>query len=906
MRTPSQGSSPFARARAAILDFELPAFFAAYGVAYILWILGTGAADEVRSLVANLGYVPLGLLSAALTWQISRLPDLPRRERSAWRLMTSACLLSAASDIVWTIEANVLGRDPSAGVANLGYLLFYPALLASLMLLPGAMRTTREWLRFSLDAATVVVGGAMAIWHFVITPALATGAATRLGFVLALAYPLGDLLLLLGIAAVLLRCPRGPRQRPLLLLAGSFTAMLIADVVWAGRAMSGTVSADAVQDAVYIIGYVLFAIAATAERGRLRRDGADGDTGRPVGGLPYISVALGYGLVVIVAWQHTTAPALFPLILGGVCLALLALARQLVAIRENVQLQRERTLLAGELWFKSIVQHGPEAVSVVDRDWTIRYASPAAADLLGARPAQLVGRSVLDLVHPDDAGDTATRLRDTAHDTRRAVLGARWRLRRGDGTYIDTENTCTNLLANEHVHGILLTTRDITDRAALEAQLVHQAFHDQLTGLANRALFYDRLQHALSRRRSDVSTVGILYLDLDDFKTVNDTLGHSAGDALLRAVGERLLSFLRSFDTAARLGGDEFAILIDDIRMHDHATGVAERVRQSLVEPFILDGREVRMSASIGIALAAPDQTAEELLRNADHAMYLAKQRGGGQAVVYEPGMQADAANRLELQQDLRRALERGELSLVYQPIHDLETVSLVGVEALLRWMHPTRGPIPPTVFVPIAEETGLIVAIGRWVLQQACADACIWRARIASTKLRVAVNISGRQIPSTSLVDDVTRALADCGLPPGALSLELTERVLLQYDELAVEVLHQLKSTGVRLAIDDFGTGYSSLTYLQRLPVDIMKIDRGFVARLEHDDDAAGLARTIVALARTMSMQTIAKGIENSRQAELLRQIGCNLGQGFFYGVPMPADELEDYAERWLGLTVS
>ena len=907
MQTP-MGQPSVRRVRTAMSDFAVPAIFAAYGLVYILWILTTDASDELRSLVANLGYLPLGLLSAFITWQISRFRDLPRRQRDAWRLMTAACLLTSTSDIVWTIEENVLGHDPSEGVANIGYLLFYPTLLGSLMLLPDAIRTSREWLKFGLDAATVAVGGAMAIWYFVITPTFAAEATSRFAMAIALSYPIGDLLVVLGIASVLLRCPRGPRQRPLLLLAASFAAMMTADVVWASLSLSGRVQAGNVQDVPYMIQYVLFAIAATDERRRLRRDGGDdtGDTARSVGGLPYVSVGLGYGLMLFVAWQQATPRGLFPLIVGGVCLTLLALARQVVAIRENVRLQRERTLLAGELRFKSMVQHGPEAICIVDTDWTIQYASPAAASLLGMPAPGPIGQCVIDLVHPEDTNDATTRLRDALQDPRRPVHHARWRMRHSDGTYIETENTCTNLMADEFVRGLLLTTRDISDRCTIEAQLVHQAFHDQLTGLANRALFRDRVQHALSRRRSELSTIGVLYVDLDEFKSVNDTLGHTVGDALLGAVAERLLSFLRAFDTAARLGGDEFAVLIDDIRQQDHVTTVAERIRLSFLDPFIIDGREVRSSASIGVALATPHQATDDLLGQADVAMYLAKQRGGAQVALFEPGMQTAALNRLELQGDLRLALDRGELSLAYQPIHDLETQALIGAEALLRWTHPTRGPVPPSVFVPIAEETGLIVAIGRWVLTQACADANTWRQHLTATRLRVSVNLSGRQIPVPGLIDDVKSALADSGLSPRFLVLELTERMLLEHDELCVGVLHQLKSTGVRLAIDDFGTGYSSLTYLQRLPVDVLKIDRGFVARIEDDHDSAAITRTIVALAKTMSLRTIGEGIENPRQAELLRQLGCNFGQGFFYGMPMPADELEAYASRWTALTVA
>ena len=882
----------------------LPAAAAVYGVAYVVWLLATSDLGP-RLLIADLAFLPPTIVALLITWRISEAPGLPARQRLAWRLMTAACGFSVVGEGLWAADGHLLGRDPASGLANVGYLAVYPTVFISLMLLPEAIRSRREWVRFGLDVATVGVSGAMAIWHFVITPAVAAESPGRLTLAISLSYPIGDLLVLLGIAAILLRCPRGPRQRPLRLLAGAFFAMMLADLL-GSLSLTGATRAAGLQDVPYMAACVLFVLAVTSELRRVRRDGG-GDPEyivRPVGGLPYVSIALGYGLMLVVAWQQAAPGGLFPLIVGGVSLTILALARQVLAIRDTIRLQRECALLTADLRFKSVVQQATDLIWITDEDWTIRYVNPAVADLLGHAPSQLAGDSLTALIHPEDVGDAATRLRDALQDSRRIVVNARWRLRHADGSYVETETTCTNLLGDEHVRGMLLTTRDVTERSALEAQLVHQAFHDPLTGLANRALFHDRVRHALSRRRGDLSTLGVLYADLDEFKEINDTLGHAAGDALLRAIAERLLSFLRAFDTAARLGGDEFAILIDDIRRHDDVTSVAERIRRSFQEPFVIDGREVVASASVGIALAAPDDTAEDLLRNADLAMYLAKQRGRAQTAIYEPGMQAAALNRLELQEDLKRALDRGELSVAYQPIHDLETQALVGAEALLRWAHPTRGPVPPMKFVPIAEETGLIVPIGTWVLRQACADAQAWHTRLPDTPLRVSVNLSGRQLPEADLHMHVARALADTGLPPRMLVLELTERMLLQHGDRAIDVMQQLRSTGARLAIDDFGTGYSSLSYLQRLPVDILKIDRVFVTRLEEDSEAAALTRTIVTLARTMSLRTIAEGIETARQAERLREIGCEYGQGYFYGPPMPAAELEAYAGKWTMLT--
>jgi diguanylate cyclase (GGDEF)-like protein/PAS domain S-box-containing protein len=887
------------RARAALSRVWLPAIFGAYGLIYIGWLLLSHSAEGVRSLVANLGYLPLGATSALIALRISRVTGLPARQRWAWRLMMTACLVMTVADIAWSIDENLRGLDPSGSWANVGYLLYYVVLLCGLVLFPQPLPSGRDTLYFALDLGIVMVSGAMAVWHFVILPTLHAPTASAFVQFMAVCYPIGDLLVLLGVTTILLRCPRGPRRRPLEFLAASSAACLIADVIRAHSTLPGAYRAGTMQDVPYMMQYVLFAAALALEERRLRTHAADDDDPRPgpFQSLPHVSLVGGYTLMIVVAWDHR-AGELAPLIVGATLLTVFVVIRQIVVLRDNVRLQRERTLLASDARFKSLVTRSSDIVSIMDADGTMMYVSPSATSTLGYNTSQLLGRPFVELVHPDDLPDATGRLREILVDPRR-VMTARWRIRHCDETWIQTENICTNLLSEANIRGLVVNTRDISGHIALEAQLTHQAFHDPLTGLANRPLFLDRVHHALSRRRGNFDTLGVLFIDLDHFKTVNDSLGHAIGDALLKAAAERLHVCLRAFDTAARLGGDEFAVLVDDTQRHEQVLSVGERIARAFQMPFMIEGREVTISASVGVALPTADQSAEDLLRNADLAMYLAKSRGRRQAAMFDPAMHAAVSSRLELQTDLKHALDRGQLSIVYQPIHALETQALVGAEALLRWSHPTRGSIPPRVFVPIAEETGLIVAIGRWVLQRACLDARDWQLALGRVPLRVSVNLSSRQIVEATLFDDVQGALITSGLTPGMLMLELTESVLVERTDQALAIMNQLRSQGVRLAIDDFGTGYSSLSYLQKLPIDTLKIDQSFVDRLGHDTSAVALTRAIIALGQSLALTTVAEGIEDAHQAEELRKLGCHFGQGFFYGAPMTSKELEAYARR-------
>jgi len=451
------------------------------------------------------------------------------------------------------------------------------------------------------------------------------------------------------------------------------------------------------------------------------------------------------------------------------------------------------------------------------------------------------------------------------------------------------------------VNGIVLNTRDIGERKAFEEQLEHQAFHDRLTELANRALFRDRVEHALERQTRDGRPVSVLFLDLDDFNTINDTLGHALGDQVLKEVAERLTGCLRAADTAARLGGDEFGILLEDGGVGFEAAEVASRIMAALEAPIRLGGRTLSVRASIGIAAARPGEvgapkSGEELMRNADVAMYMAMEAGKGRYQLFEPAMHDTALRRLELKADLQRAIDNGEFVLHYQPVIELETGAIIGLEALIRWNHPERGLVPPLEFIPLAEETGLIVPMGGWVIKEACRQAVLLHDRLPiEPPLHMAVNLSARQLQRQEIVGEIGEILTETGLDPGLLILEITESVMMKDVKLSVQRLTELKEIGVKLAVDDFGTGYSSLNYIQQFPVDILKVDKSFVDTVSTDPRKSALTATIIKLASDLELLPVAEGIERADQLARLLDLHCDLGQGFYFAKPLPMEGVDE-----------
>lgn len=582
--------------------------------------------------------------------------------------------------------------------------------------------------------------------------------------------------------------------------------------------------------------------------------------------------------------ERLSQVVIIQLALGGLIL--------LTAIGMAVLSRREGR---NEEWarFRSLVNHSADLLTVIDARAVVKYQSPSSERLIGRQAADLVGGSYLDLVHPDDVERLRAALVASAEGADRTAL-VEYRVRHRSGSWQQMEATVTDLSADPAVDGMVLNAHDVTERTALEAQLSHQAFRDPLTGLANRALLGDRIDLAVARHARDRHVPAVLLIDLDSFKTINDSLGHSAGDELLVAVARCLETCVRPGDTVARLGGDEFAILIDEGSL-PRAIGIADRILQVLTQPLLVAERQLFVNASIGITLGGDDKDADVLLRDADVAMYVAKGHGKGRYEVFEPDMHDAAVKRQELLGDLQQALELGQFSLAYQPVFDLKTKTMEGWEALLRWEHPTRGPVPPLDFIPLAEETGLIVRIGRWVLREACRQAREWQQRLPEAEgLTVSVNVSARQLKEPTLAQDVRAVLAETGLPPETLMLEITESSMLDLDTVG-DPLQELKAIGVNLALDDFGTGYSSLSYLGRFPVDTIKIDKSFVDGLV-DSPAEGpaLLRAIARLGPTLGLRVVAEGMEQESQLADLVAAGCDAAQGFYFSRPLSPEAVE------------
>ena len=583
---------------------------------------------------------------------------------------------------------------------------------------------------------------------------------------------------------------------------------------------------------------------------------------------------------------HNFAVAAVSLVLAG-----LVLARQFVSVREVLEIDMARR--KSEARFGWLVMNSSDLIISVDSARKIDYVSPSVERVLRAGELQLLGARLTDIAHPEDCA-AVDGLLDRAMRSPGERTSVEWRLRQADGSWLPVETVATSGLLDGDAPGVVLNTRDLRERKALEQKLTFQAFHDPLTRLANRSLFRERVEHALERRQS--GDTAVLFIDLDNFKTINDSLGHAAGDHVLVETAHRLRSALRAEDTAARLGGDEFGVLIEDADVTASAR-VAERIRIALGVPFWLMGQEVYITASIGIATREPGDTATELLRNADVAMYTAKTKGKARFEVFEARMHDAVVARLGLEAELRRAIEHQEFVVYYQPIVKLETGEVIGAEALVRWQHPTRGLVPPLEFIPLAEETGLIVPLGAWILRQACRQLAEWqRLRGGGEPFVMNVNLSSRQLVREAIADEVAAAVDESGIRASWLVLEVTETVLMADPVVAAAALGHIRDLGVRVALDDFGSGYSSLSHLRRFPIDIVKIDKSFVDDVAGDGVESAIARSIINLGRAMQIETVAEGIEADEQAETLRSLGCEYGQGYFFAKPLePSD--------WAGL---
>jgi diguanylate cyclase (GGDEF)-like protein/PAS domain S-box-containing protein len=880
-------------------------------VVLIGMLLGTDlAGPDASGFISNVG-LAVAALSAAVACLV-RARSFAGRMRYGWVLIGLGVLSWALGQSEWlyveTIRSEAVPFPSQADLGYLGMVLLTPA---GLLMLPSAAQTLANRARSVLDGLMVAISLLLIAWIFVVDPLIQDGADNTLSLYVSLTYPLGDTVILTIVVYMLaLQRRRGRDFGRLALVGAGIAAFAVSDIGYAYLRLADTYASGSVTDVGWFAGFSLILLAAAKPDST---PGSAEEATRPGNGqigmlLPYVAVLA--ALVTSVFWFAQTQQGWIFAASARSALLFLIVCRQLLTMAENRYLTRtlearvdERTaeLGASERRFHALVQHSSDVVTVVDPESRVLYQSESALRVFGYPAMKITERRLFDLLDAESSARVAGALRTVA-DRPYATTMLELTLPHLDGRHRQAEMTVTNLLADPSVRGLVLNTRDISERKQLQDQLVHEAYHDALTQLANRALFRERVSDALLRR-GDTDDVTMLFLDLDGFKQVNDSLGHLAGDQLLVRVAERLRAAVREHDLVARFGGDEFAVLIESPLHGTDAETVAQRIVQGLDSPFRIEQRDIHVQASIGLASAAlceipvdpePATTdgADQLMRNADLAMYQAKAGGGGGYASYHPDMHAGLVARLEIETDLRRALEDGELTLHYQPTIDLVDSRVVGFEALVRWQHPTRGLIPPLDFIGIAETTGLIVPLGRWVMEEACRQAVVWSGEAGGRPIKMAVNVSVRQFERSDVPAMVAEVLAETGMSAGQLCLEMTESVLMTDTEENLAQLQRLKAIGVTLAIDDFGTGYSSLAYLRRFPMDTLKIDRSFVERLGLQADDATLAGTIVQLGQSLGMSTVAEGIEDYGQFAALRRLGCTHAQGYYFSRPVPAAE--------------
>ncbi len=869
----------------------------------LAWILVSGlsllSVLEFDELMPWLGFdTPILPAVAWLCWRASLPAALTPSQRRGWRALALAFAFYFCGSALWDVYEGILHIEPFPSLADAFFLAFYPVAIYGIFCLTERLQKASERLKFALDCALATAACTGLLWYFVLHRLALDSEHGMLGVIVSGAYPTMDLMLMLAVLSAILKRQTARFALPLNLLAASGLAMMGGDLIFLVSALENTYVSGGLADLAFLASFGLMSLAALAQVTAAAEvsDGVAVDRGAirdyPSHVMPYVTVAAVYALLLWEARsdlgsQHGSVS------LTALVTTALVVLRQFVVFRENAELSALNALSVAEERYKSLVRNSSDLVLVVDERARVGFVTPSVERLLGLSDDGLAGRPLAEIMHPGDVLDARRFCRDLAEDA--SLTGpVEWRLRDALGGYVCFEVVGSNLLDDASVRGLVLNARDITDRKRLEDELKQLAFTDPLTQLANRHLFNERLAAALADADSDGGYPSLIFVDLDNFKKINDSLGHEAGDQLLVVAARRLERATRAEDMVARLGGDEFALMVPGENTDEQVRALAARLVEVLSAPYDIEGRQLTLSASLGIARAEAGVTAQELMRNADLAMYRAKYAGKRGFRVFKSSMYTDAKQSVDLEMEMTAALDRDEFMPFFQPIVDLRNAEAVGFEALVRWRHPVRGWVSPAEFITIAEDSALIERLGHSMLEQTCRHVAEWLRWAQPAQLRhVAVNVSGRQLEHTDMVETVRRVLEDSGVPPGILVLEITESLLMRNVPVAIERLTRLKELGVRIALDDFGTGYSSLSHVHKFPIDILKIDRSFVDGMSNAagaTDGSELVRAIVGLSQALGLEVVAEGIERVEQFGELQRLGCTYGQGYYFARPEPA----------------
>lgn len=872
-----------------------------YWLLFVLMPVFAGSAPDGTAFAVT--RTPLLAIAAALVIHHGLAHLRPGRLRRSW-LFIGAAIASICLGEAYRTWRNLVGApNPIFGVSDVFYLAYFPLLLIGLLQLPRVFSGRADLAKFVLDCATVAIGGGMFVWHFGIRPALiANSQADPVVAWVAIAYPIGDLLTLVGIATVLLRLPTGPTRAVYLLLGLALSASLAGDLAWILMELMTGAKFSVLAEMLWFLQSVIFVVMADAARRQAQafNDGRSGHAPQ-FAPLPYAALAAGYALIigVTLSTEAGQLAALRSLLFWGGLLTATVVARQALASRENAILLAERARRSGESRLAKLIENAADGIFVVDRDLHTVYASPSALRLLATSESRLIGQPITTFLPADDAESLRTLLAGLDHVTGRRSGKLMLRFAGRGGAHAWTETTVTDERQDAQLAGIVLNVRDVSEHHRLEEQMQHEALHDALTQLPNRELFLDRVTRAAANARRAGHLVAVAVLDLDQFRLINDSLGHAMGDQVIVLVAERLKSSLRSGDTLARLGADEFALMFDDAGEPAVLSARLDRVLASFSGPFRIGRHSLRLTAGIGVAVARDGASADELLRDADTAVTTAKQGGPNRYHIFEPALHARVVERLAMQAAVPDALDHDRFVVQLQPVVGLVDGYPIALRPRLRWRDPASAPFPIERVREVVRDIDVAFRLGEWMLATAQREyANLMRYQPAAGSLSLLMALDNRHLQHADLVPRVSALLEQIGMPAVNLMIAVSEEALGGDNELALRPLRQLRSIGVRLALARFGSRASSLAALHEPLFDALILSRSLSQGLSLGGRGSTLVRGVIALAEALGARAIATGVDSIEVRDALSELGCLYGIGNALAPPMALEHLLP----WLG----